>query len=74
MTEWPTLFKMILKCKCMIVYTVLDVSLNFTFLSPARKGRGILVAPGFCPASGVRRLASGVRRHVLLWAQKVKNY
>ena len=22
------------------------------FLSPARRGRGILVAPGFCPASG----------------------
>ena len=22
-----------------------------TFLSPARRGRGILVAPGFCPAS-----------------------
>ena len=23
------------------------------FLSPARRGRGILVAPGFCQASGV---------------------
>ena len=23
------------------------------FLSPARRGRGILVAPGFCPVSGV---------------------
>ena len=40
---------------------------SFDFLSPARRGRGILVAPGFCPASGVRR-------HVFLWAQKLKNY
>ena len=36
-------------------------------LSPARRGRGILVAPGFCPGSGVRR-------HVFLWAQKLENY
>ena len=28
------------------------------FLSPACRGRRILVAPGFCLASGVRRLAS----------------
>ena len=28
------------------------------FLSPARRGRGILVAPGLCPASGDRRPAS----------------
>ena len=34
------------------------------FLSPARRGRGILVAPGFCPASSARR-------HVFLWAQKL---
>ena len=27
-------------------------------LSPARRGRGILVAPGFCPASSVLRPAS----------------
>ena len=38
-----------------------------TFLSPARRGRRILVAPGFCPAFGVRC-------HVFLWAQKLKNY
>ena len=24
---------------------------NYDFLSPARRGRGILVTPGFCPAS-----------------------
>ena len=36
-----------------------------TFLTPARRGRGILIAPGF-------RQASGVRRHVFLWAQKLK--
>ena len=35
------------------------------FLSPARRGRGILVAPVFCPASSVRR-------HVFLWAPKRK--
>ena len=34
-----------------------------SFASPARSGRGILVAPGFCPASC----------HVFLWAQKLKN-
>ena len=36
------------------------------FLSPARRGWGILVAPGFCPASRVRH-------RVFLWAQKIKN-
>ena len=36
-------------------------------LSPARSGMGILVAPEFCPAAGVRR-------PVFLWAQKLKNY
>ena len=35
-----------------------------TLLSPARRGRGILVVPGFCPASSIRR-------HVLLWTQKL---
>ena len=35
------------------------------FLSPAHRGRGILVAPGFC-------LASSVRLHVFLWAQKLQ--
>ena len=36
----------------------------YHFLSPARRGSGILVAPGLCPAVGVRR-------HVFLWAQKL---
>ena len=40
---------------------------TFQFLSPARRGRGILVAPGF-------RQASSVRRHVFLWAQKLQDY
>ena len=34
------------------------------FLSPALRGKGILVVPGFCPAAGVRR-------HVFLWVQKL---
>ena len=31
---------------------------NPFLLSPASRGRGILVTPGFCPASNVRRPAS----------------
>ena len=47
------------------IIDVTNVYISGVFLSPARRGRGILVAPGFCPASGVRR-------HVFLWAQKLK--
>ena len=36
-------------------------------LSPARRGRGILVAPGFCPAVGVPR-------HIFLWVFFCKFY
>ena len=28
-----------------------EFDVYFSFLPPARRGRGILVAPGFCPAS-----------------------
>ena len=31
----------------------ITIVVHVVFLSPARRGRGILVAPGFCPASGV---------------------
>ena len=32
---------------------LLNLKIIAGFLSPARRGRGILVAPGFCLASGV---------------------
>ena len=41
--------------------------LNRLYIIPARRGRGILVEPGFCPVAGVWC-------HVFLSAQKLKNY
>ena len=41
-------------CQCDAVYTGENCETGMIFLSPARRGRGILVAPGFCTASGVK--------------------
>ena len=43
-----------------------EIFFSLKIINCCFRGRGIFVAPGFCPASGVRR-------HVFLWAQKLKN-
>ena len=42
-------------------------AIRFNFYPPSLGEGGILVAPGFCTAAGVRC-------HVFLWAQKLKHY
>ena len=39
--------------KCSVERKIESEKIEWQFLSPARRGRGILVAPGFCQASGV---------------------
>ena len=48
---------------CLWFYLNLKWPPHVYFLSPTRRGSGILVAAGFCPAAGVRR-------HIFLWGQK----
>ena len=49
---WVRFFaSLFIECRYTVQCFALLQMLGLAFISPARRGRGILVAPGFCPAS-----------------------